>query len=204
MRTTICNHACMIYWSVTDFVCVLHTGDAVASYSCRTMRFWCIGGLGNKDQRDTAHGTHNVARWSSWPSGYEHDFASEASSESFNSLNYYPRCSAQHLTSPKACLSPTTNLFLIRCDIDVWPGPSLGKRLGPSGKLKVYLNLLNVYLTHLLGLFTVAILGPFSAHFQTHFRLIFVCLAEKQTKGNEKWDEKWCEKWLPWNPWNGN
>ena len=150
MRTTICNHACMIYWSVTDRVCVLHTGDAVASYSCRTMWFWCIGGLRNKDQRDTAHGTHNVAQWSSWPSGYEHDFASEASSESFNSLNYYPRCSAQHLTSPKACLSSTTNLFLIRCDVNVWPGPSLGKRLGPSGKLKVYLNLLNVYLTHLL------------------------------------------------------
>ena len=41
-----------------------------------------------------------------------------------------------------------------------------------------------------IGLFTVAILGPFSAHFQTHFRLIFVYLAEKQTKGNEKWDEK--------------
>ena len=41
-----------------------------------------------------------------------------------------------------------------------------------------------------LGLFTVAILGPFSAHFQTHFWLIFVYLAEKQTKGNEKWDEK--------------
>ena len=51
-------------------------------------------------------------------------------------------------------------------------------------------------------MFTVAIFGPFSAHF--HFRLIFVYLAEKQTKGNEKWDEKWCEKWLPWNPWNGN
>ena len=29
----------------------------------------------------------------------------------------------------------------------------------------------------ILGLFTVAILGPFSAHFQTHFRLIFVYLA---------------------------
>ena len=34
-----------------------------------------------------------------------------------------------------------------------------------------------------------AIFSPF----QTHFRLIFVSLAEKQTKGNEKW----CEKWLP-------
>ena len=140
----------LIYWSVTNRVCVLHTGDAVASYSCRTMWFWCIGGLGNKDQRGTAHGTHNVARSSSWPLGYKHDFASEASSESFNSLNYYPICSAQHLTSPKACLSSTTNLFLIWCDVDVWPGPSLGKGLGPSGKLKVYLNLLNVYLTHLL------------------------------------------------------
>ena len=31
--------------------------------------------------------------------------------------------------------------------------------------------------------FTVAILGPFSAHFQTHFRLIFVYLAEEQIKG---------------------
>ena len=33
-----------------------------------------------------------------------------------------------------------------------------------------------------IGLFTVAILGPFSSHFQTHFRLIFVYLAEEQTK----------------------
>ena len=40
----------------------------------------------------------------------------------------------------------------------------------------------------------VAILGPFSAHFQTHFRLIFVYLAEKQIKGNEKYNEKSCEK----------
>ena len=31
----------------------------------------------------------------------------------------------------------------------------------------------------------VAILGPFLAHFQTHFWLIFMYLAEKQTKGNE-------------------
>ena len=38
---------------------------------------------------------------------------------------------------------------------------------------------------HTLGLFTVAILGPFSAHFQTHFRLIFMYLAEKQTKVTE-------------------
>ena len=43
----------------------------------------------------------------------------------------------------------------------------------------------------------VAILGPFSAHFQTHFQLIFVYLAEKQTKGSEKW----CEKCLLWAPW---
>ena len=34
-----------------------------------------------------------------------------------------------------------------------------------------------------IGLFTVAILGPFSARFQTRFQLIFVYLAEKQTKG---------------------
>jgi hypothetical protein len=32
----------------------------------------------------------------------------------------------------------------------------------------------------------VAILGPFSAHFQTHFWLIFVYLAEKQTKSDVK------------------
>ena len=35
-----------------------------------------------------------------------------------------------------------------------------------------------------LGLFTVAILGSFSVHFQTHFQLIFVYLAEEQTKGD--------------------
>ena len=35
-----------------------------------------------------------------------------------------------------------------------------------------------------LGLFTVAILGPFSAHFQTHFWAIFEYLAEEQTKRN--------------------
>jgi hypothetical protein len=56
----------------------------------------------------------------------------------------------------------------------------------------------------IIGLFTVAILGPFLAHFQTHFRLIFVYLAEKQTKGNEKWCKKWCEKWLPWTLRKGN
>ena len=36
-----------------------------------------------------------------------------------------------------------------------------------------------------LGLFTVAILGPFSAHFQTHFRLIFVYLAGNKQKGTK-------------------
>jgi hypothetical protein len=36
----------------------------------------------------------------------------------------------------------------------------------------------------IVGLFTVAILGPFSGHFQTHFRVIFEYLAEKQTKGS--------------------
>ena len=41
-----------------------------------------------------------------------------------------------------------------------------------------------LYIT-LIGLFTVAILGPFSAHFQTHFWLIFMYLAEKQTKVTE-------------------
>ena len=34
------------------------------------------------------------------------------------------------------------------------------------------------------GLFTVAILGPFLGHFQTHFWAIFEYLAEEQTKGN--------------------
>ena len=37
----------------------------------------------------------------------------------------------------------------------------------------------------IIGLFTVAILGAFSAHFQTHFRLIFMYLAEKQIKVTE-------------------
>ena len=35
-----------------------------------------------------------------------------------------------------------------------------------------------------LGLFTVAILEPFSGHFQTHFWVIFEYLAEEQTKGS--------------------
>ena len=35
-----------------------------------------------------------------------------------------------------------------------------------------------------LGLFTVAILGPFSGHFQTHFQVIFEYLAEEQTKSS--------------------
>ena len=33
-----------------------------------------------------------------------------------------------------------------------------------------------------IGLFTVAILGPFLGHFQTHFQVIFEYLAEEQTK----------------------
>ena len=84
------------------------------------------------------------------------------------------------------------------------------KRLDIMSRVQVYiiymyqLQLSTIAAASSIGLFTVAILGPFSAHFQTHFGLIFVCLAEKQTKGNEKWDEKWCEKWLPWNPRNGN
>ena len=36
--------------------------------------------------------------------------------------------------------------------------------------------------TTLLGLFTVAIVGPLLGHFQTHFRVIFEYLAEEQTK----------------------
>ena len=36
----------------------------------------------------------------------------------------------------------------------------------------------------------VAILGSLSVHFQTHFWVIFVYLAGKQTKGNEKGNEK--------------
>ena len=32
----------------------------------------------------------------------------------------------------------------------------------------------------------VAIFGPFSAHFQSHFQVIFMYLAGEQTKGNEK------------------
>ena len=35
-----------------------------------------------------------------------------------------------------------------------------------------------------IGLFTVAILEPFSGHFQTHFQVIFEYLAEEQTKGS--------------------
>jgi hypothetical protein len=31
----------------------------------------------------------------------------------------------------------------------------------------------------ILGLFTVAIFGPFSAHFRLHFWIIFGCLAEE-------------------------
>ena len=38
--------------------------------------------------------------------------------------------------------------------------------------------------TNRLGLFTVAILEPFSGHFQTHFWVIFEYLAEEQTKGS--------------------
>ena len=77
--------------------------------------------------------------------------------------------------------------------------------LRPTYNLRSICSCVSVLLIHIrnctiLGLLTVAILGPFSAH----FRLIFVYLAEKQTKGNEKWDEKWCEKWLLWNPRNGN
>jgi hypothetical protein len=30
-----------------------------------------------------------------------------------------------------------------------------------------------------IGLFTVNIFGPFLAHFQLHFRIIFGCLAEE-------------------------
>ena len=61
-----------------------------------------------------------------------------------------------------------------------------------SGFLKKQRQRVRVSMIQLdtIGLFMVAILGPFSAHFQTHFRLIFVYLAEKQTKGNQKWDGK--------------
>ena len=38
----------------------------------------------------------------------------------------------------------------------------------------------------LLGLFTIAILGPFSGHFQTHFWAIFEYLAEEQKQKGTK------------------
>jgi hypothetical protein len=52
-----------------------------------------------------------------------------------------------------------------------------------------------------IGLFTVVIFGPFSAHFRLHFWLIFECLAEEWSEWSEKWNKKWCEKWLLWTPW---
>ena len=52
-----------------------------------------------------------------------------------------------------------------------------------------------------IGLFTVAIFGPFSAHFRSHFWIIFRCLAEKWSEWSKKWNEKWCEKWLLWTLW---
>jgi hypothetical protein len=41
-----------------------------------------------------------------------------------------------------------------------------------------------------LGLFTVNIFRPFSAHFQSHFSIIFMNLAEKLTEWTEKCDKK--------------
>ena len=54
-----------------------------------------------------------------------------------------------------------------------------------NGKLfeaKEDINILVLLGYVIIGLFTVAILEPFSAHFQSHFWLIFVYLAEEQTK----------------------
>jgi hypothetical protein len=46
------------------------------------------------------------------------------------------------------------------------------------------------FLIHILGLFTVNIFRPFSAHFQSHFSIIFMNLAEKLTEWTEKCDKK--------------
>ena len=51
---------------------------------------------------------------------------------------------------------------------------------------------------NIIGLFTVAIFGPFLTHFWLHFWIIFVVWQ----KNDYKMKKKMTWKWLPWTPWN--
>ena len=61
---------------------------------------------------------------------------------------------------------------------DAWHLHIIGKTWKTIGKAWHFLT---------LGLFTVAIFGPFSAHFRLHFWIIFIVWQKNDIKWNQKW-----------------